>query len=365
MAQMRELAAGQSTSLPEVVLRAHLTGTTDDASLTARNADGDDVTFRKVDSRTVLVGPASGSVRLVATPCSGGKFAPRTRIGVDLRIESSAIEAQQVITQSADVGALRQYELARLELTPGAGWTMVASNARPAQRVDDTQGLQPETDRNSWSVDERQYPWVAPGRYAFRESRNGAPTTAATAASWALVLDASLSMRAIYSGEQLAALVELVAGILTEWTGRMPTVAITPGLTHPLPVEGATHEPVALVHTVLTQPQAPSWNIVTPAVSDAVHRGARIVAIVTDGAPADTRDLAAYAALRTDIHVIVVAAGRSAYSLPSRRVPGIEELGALADLGSAPNLTVIAVDPSAADDEHTSVELAQALTEVP
>lgn len=370
MAQMRELAAGQSTHLPEVVLRARLTGSTGTVALTALDTRGDDVTFKVINSITVLAHPAAGSVRLVATPLSSDRFAPGTRIGLDVRVESSQVEAQQVLTQSVDVGALGHYELARLEHTPGDGWTVIAPAGRPASRENSEAGAhaehgpRPNPGRVSSTADERQYPWISAGRYAFRGSRGGSPSTEATGVPWALILDASLSMRAVYLPDQLTALVEVVAGVLTEWTGRMPTAAMATGAAHHVVVDGAAERPATLVASVFEGRQPPSWSILTPAVSDAVRRGAHIVAIVTDGAPADTRDLGAFAASRSDTQVLVVAAGRSGYSLPSERVPGVEELGALADLGAAPNVTVVAVREAAATDEQRRVELATALTRV-
>src|SRR4051812_5969489 len=110
MAEMRELAAGQSTSLPLVVLRASLTGSVDAASLTALNEQGEDVTFRRVDPATVLVHRSRGSVRLVASPSLGLSFEPGTRLGIDVREEGSQVDAQQVLIQPVDVGALSRYE---------------------------------------------------------------------------------------------------------------------------------------------------------------------------------------------------------------------------------------------------------------
>jgi hypothetical protein len=364
MAEMRELAAGQSISLPPVVLRARLTGTGGPVTLTALNAQDEVASFRRVDAATVLVHPGAGRVRLVAQPASSGPFEPGTRLGIDIRVESSHVEAQQVLVQPVDVGALAEYELARLDLTPGDAWTMVASAGRPISR-----GLSLErddfrqADGASSTLDEQKYPWISAGRYAFRGSRGGAASTAATATSWALVLDASVSMRSVFNPDTLTRLVELVAGILSEWTGRLPTVASATGLTIPV-TDDAAERPADLVADVLDSTQPPTWSIVTPAVSDAVRLGARVVAVVTDGAPADTRDLASFVASRRNTRVLVVAAGRSAYSLPVDRVAGVEELGALADLGTAPNMRVVAVDAVTATDSRRAVELADALTGV-
>src|SRR4051794_9898204 len=131
MAEMRELAAGQATSLPAAVLRARLNGSTGAVTLTALNGEGSDVTFRRVDPTTVLVHPGAGSVRLVATPDSKGSFEAGVRLGIDVRVEGSQVDAQQVLVQPVDVGALAEHELARLDLAQGVGWTMVAVAGRP------------------------------------------------------------------------------------------------------------------------------------------------------------------------------------------------------------------------------------------
>ncbi|WP_410963689.1 hypothetical protein, partial [Salmonella sp. SAL4455] len=77
-------------------LRARLTGVAGAGTLTALDARGEDVTFRRVDPATMLVHPGAGSVRLVATPVRGTSFDAGTRLGLDVRVEGSQVDTQQV-----------------------------------------------------------------------------------------------------------------------------------------------------------------------------------------------------------------------------------------------------------------------------
>ena len=140
MARIVELTAGHETRLAAGVLRLRLVGTAQGAVLTARDKQGADVTFRRIDSGTILVHPARGLASILVTPTSGATFEPASRVGIDVQGEGGS-EGRQVIVSQADVGALTNYEVARLEPLGGAEWLIVASPA-PSGEIAPTEAAQ-------------------------------------------------------------------------------------------------------------------------------------------------------------------------------------------------------------------------------
>ncbi|PWN04241.1 hypothetical protein DJ010_00885 [Nocardioides silvaticus] len=338
MAELTELTYGQSTELPDVDLRAHLTGGAPGVELHAVDAQGKDAAIGRIDPVTVLVGRV-GHVRLVARPASGPDFPAGTRIGLDVRLASTAVEAEQVLVPATDAGALTELELARLERT-GAGWRMLVpdQDGRAGPAPDEAPGKHAPRG----PLDEREHPWLTAGRAAVRRARGGqAPHRSGE--PWGLVLDGSYSMRASFPGETLGHLVEMVAGILAESSGRLPVAAVVTGLTRPVLVDEAVARPQVLVDRVLEDRRPPSWNLATPAVRQAVAQGARAIAVVTDGVPADFYDLAEYANGGTSRVVLVVSAG----PLHGRE-------------GFSSRLSVVELEPTA--DGWESAEMVHALT---
>lgn len=357
MARIVELTAGHETRLAADVLRLRLVGSAHGAVLSAQDEQGVEITFRRIDSSTILVHPARGGASILVTPSSGEAFGPASRVGIDVQGEGSS-EGRQVIVSQADVGALVNYEVARLEPLGGAEWLIVAAPAPAGERAP-TAAAQLRT-----SLDERRYPWLAAGRYAVRRARGGAGVHP-SGSPWAMVLDASVSMHRVFPAGGLSQLVELVGGILGEATGQLPVAMYSTGVTAPIRVDDAVQQPAALVEFALRSGRPPSWSIVTPVVVTAVQSGAQLVALVTDGAPGDVRDLGRFASEHPDTQLVVVAAGQSRFNLAGR--PGStepEELGALVDLAQAPNVTVVAVDPATDPDGPQGVALAGALLRI-
>lgn len=357
MARIVELTAGHETRLAAGVLRLRLVGTAQGAVLTARDKQGADVTFRRIDSGTILVHPARGLASILVTPTSGATFEPASRVGIDVQGEGGS-EGRQVIVSQADVGALTNYEVARLEPLGGAEWLIVASPA-PSGEIAPTEAAQSRS-----GLDERRYPWLAAGRYAVRGARGGAGVDP-SGSPWAMVLDGSVSMHRVFASGDLSQLVELVAGTLGEATGRLPLAMYTTGVTAPIRVDDAIEQPAALVESSVQCSRPPTWSIVAPAIASAVQSGAQVVALVTDGVPGDVRDLALFAAEHPDTQLVVVAAGHSRFALPDRATStDLEELGALVELEQAPNVMVVAVDPAMGSDGPDSVALAGALLRI-
>jgi hypothetical protein len=302
VAELRELARGQSTELPDVTLQARLTGAAHGVELRALDVEGRNVDVGRVDPVTVLVG-STPEIRLVARPTSRTAFDAGMRIGLDVRLASTAVDAEQVLVPATDVGALTELEVARLEHRDGLGWRMLV----PDHDGGEPRVLPDGSTATRDPLDERECPWISPGRAALRRGRGGhAP--AASGEPWALVLDSSYSMRATFTESGLVALVEMVAGILAEATGRLPAVVLTTGLTRPRVVTEAVADPQVLARTVLMDPRPSSWDLATPAVREAVANGARIVAVVTDGTPADMRELVSYVDGGTARVILVVGA---------------------------------------------------------
>lgn len=369
MADMRELALGETDSFPAAVLRARLTHAPAHVRLAAVDHDGRDVTFRRFDDdpATVLVSPDRGGCRLVATPTSAPTFADASRIGLDLRVDGSQAEARQVLVDAVDVGALREHILGQLDLADGR-WQLTAGAAEPVDPDAWDLGLggggpspQPFA-----RLDELEHPWLSRGRYALRRATDGRTPPPVTGETWSLLVDASASIRAVLSPERLVALAELTAGILAEQTGRLPVGVAGTGRRDEVGRGDPGLPPGDVVAAALAEP-APSWSIVADSVGIAIAQGSRVVLLLTDGPPADTHQLAQLLRARTAVRLLVVALGRSAYSLPSDRpagsASGVEELGALVDLAELTNVTLTAVAVEGLDDERRAAELAAALTE--
>jgi hypothetical protein len=202
--------------------------------------------------------------------------------------------------------------LAQVDYDGLSGWRVTAAGGRSPSTFDFLTDSEPAPA----VIDERQYPWIGSGRYAVRRAHGGSAQPP-TEEPWALVVDNSASMRAIFDEASLEESVSLVAGVLSEFTGRLPMTAGVSGRSRPEWVTTAAADPAALVPEVLSATQPASWCLILPALTEATASGARRVALLLDGPPSDLENLAGFLAERPGVVVTIVVAAR-----PSAEVAG-------------------------------------------
>jgi hypothetical protein len=312
MGQSVELGAGQTASLPAgSYLDAKLTGSSLGIRLMALGGNDRGVAEPRQAEGEVTVRPIAdaGSIRLVAVPVQGATFEPGTRIGVELRSGAGAVvDGPQILVRQTDIGAFTSVELARLEYHADSGWRVTAVGGQEAAAFD----FLLENPPVIAGIDEREHPWIGPGRYALRRARDGCAATRPTGQPWALVVDSSASMRPLFDEDGLTAAIGLLAGVVAELTGNLPLAAGVTGRSQPNWFTAATEHPEALAPEVLTTTQPASWTLVKPAITEASAKGAGIVAILLDGAPADLETLPALLQQRQELTVLIAVASRSA-----------------------------------------------------
>lgn len=357
MADSRELTPGMSMELPGVPLRLTLDGVTGGARLEAAARDGSEAAQRRVGATELIVLPIKGRYRVEAVPTDGVAFPAGSRLGLGISTDSTTVESRQGFMKPRDVGALQGVELAELVFRDGH-WIATAAAAAVREHLDDEV---PEP------LDEHAHPWVGPGRFALRRAiSEGAPVRPGEARPWSLVVDSSASMRCTFTREQLAGVVEVVAGILAEWTGRAPLASYATGLVEPLLVAGEGEDPTVVTDATWAAVQPAGWSLVTPAVRASMREvdEPAAVVVVTDGVPGDVADLVALAGEDPDLDVFLVTTGVSRFGLASdgrARRGWEEELGALEPAADLPNVTIAALAPGAGLDEGRAAELAAVL----
>jgi hypothetical protein len=367
MVDTRELTPGMSMEFPPVPLRLALTGVTDDVRVHTVGPGSVAVGGRRVSDTELIVLPIEGAYRVEAVPTVGVAFPAGSRLGIDVTTDSATVESRQGFLQPTDVGALRSIELVTVTFREG-GWVVtVAPTARQpgARRVSLAKnGQHPQP---AAQIDDRTHRWVGPGRFAYRSAvSNGARMRSAGDRSWGIVLDSSASMWSTFRPSELEHLVNLVAGIFGEWTGRAPAAAYVTGRTEPHRV--AQPDPTALAAASSDAAQLASWSIVTPAIraSAGITGGLGAVVVVTDGVPGDVADLSALAQDEPMLDLFLVTTGISRFGLvpdTRGRESWEEELSGLESVAALPNVRIaaLAIGRGLDLDDGRSAELASAL----
>lgn len=356
-----ELDPGESYSFAAAPLRAAVSavGSRGDVQLKVLREDTDAEEQRpgatRISPTELLVTPMPRRVRLEITPKAGGTFDSGTVVSVSLRTEGPAQTMEQIIVAPVDVSAFPTYTLAVLEFgrgtaeltVPSARAAGVGTGEAPATVVGGLrEGLPPE-DWTHGAAPPHDSHWLDSGRYAMRTAaqhhRLPSPPVA-----WALVVDGSASMRS-YDGETGASLVELLSGIMTEWTGRSAAAAVYAGAMGPVEVAEAVRRPAALMD---------AFDGVEPGSCSTVAAGVRHVAqrmadkgaivVLTDGVPGDVQELVAALEQSPELSCVVLTTGRSVWNLGGQRgVPmqsWQEELGGLGDFADGLGRGVVALN---------------------
>ena len=264
MVDSRELTPGMSMEFPSVPVRLALTGVTNDVRVRAVGQGSSEAGGRRVSDTELIVLPIEGTYRVEAVPTVGGAFPAGSRLGIDITTDSATVESRQGFLQPVDVGALQSHDLVTVSFRAG-GWVVTAVTAQQAGVGGVELGRDGQHPPSPGQIDDQTHPWVGPGRFAYRSAiSNGARMRPARDRSWGLVLDSSASMRCTFQPPELEHLVNLVAGIFGEWTGRPPAATHLSGLTGPERV--AEPDPTALTAAASNAAQPASWSIVTPAI---------------------------------------------------------------------------------------------------
>ena len=366
MVDSRELTPGMSMEFPSVPVRLALTGVTNDVRVRAVGQGSSEAGGRRVSDTELIVLPIEGTYRVEAVPTVGGAFPAGSRLGIDITTDSATVESRQGFLQPVDVGALQSHDLVTVSFRAG-GWVVTAVTAQQADVGGVELGRDGQLPQSPGHIDDQTHPWVGPGRFAYRSAiSNGARMRPARDRSWGLVLDSSASMRCTFQPPELEHLVNLVAGIFGEWTGRPPAATHLSGLTGPERV--AEPDPTALTAAASNAAQPASWSIVTPAIkaSAGTIGGSGAVVVVTDGIPGDVADLFAFAKSEPTLDVFIVTTGISRFGLATDkrgRQSWEEELSGLDSVAALPNvrLAALTVGRGLDLDPGRSAELASAL----
>lgn len=366
MAQSVEIMAGQWADLPgDSYLDAKLTGASQGVRLRALAGDDREVAeSRQTDAEvSVRPVPGTGAIRLVAVPVVGTIFAPGTRLGVEVRGGAGAAgDGTQVLVSQVDVGAYTSIELARYDYVPARGWRVTAAGSQEASTFDFLSEDAPTP--AVAALDERLYPWIGSGRYALRQARAGSSAARPTGEPWALVVDSSASMRPLFDDAGLRAAVGLLGGIVAELTGNLPTAAGVTGRRQPAWISAAEADPLALVPEVLATTQPASWSLLLPALTSATSKGARVVAVLTDGAPADLEELPKFLEQQPGVLVLMTVATNPAPDVVAE--PGTTsplELQSFDHVSHLPQvrLAALPMGAGAASVDHAATTVAAAL----
>jgi len=369
MVQSVEIVAGQSADLPAgSYLDAKLTGASEGVRLCALAGDDREVSEpHQTDAElSVRPVPGTGFLRLVAVPVHGTVFPPRTRLGVELRGGAGAAsDGRQILVGHIDVGAFTSIELARFEYTLDHGWRVTAAGGHESSAFDflsDTSAAPAVA-----ALDERVYPWIGSGRYAVRQARAGSSAARPTGEPWALVVDSSASMKPLFDDARLTAAIGLLAGIVAELTGILPAAAGVTGRRHPEWISAAVADPHALVPEVLANTQPASWSLLVPALAAAITKGARVVAILVDGAPADLEALPNFLEQQPGLSVLIAVATSPAKEVANEPSTSASlELFSFEQVGHLPQvrLAALPVGVSADSSDHATTSVAAALAGV-
>ncbi|CAN5279264.1 hypothetical protein BH09ACT11_BH09ACT11_06600 [soil metagenome] len=302
--QSEELLPGQRGQLPEGLLRAQLTGLRLGARLLALDVNGADASQHRESPAEATVAPQSAPIRLVVIPDDGSDFENGTRVGVEVEtVAGSNLMSPHLLVSQFDVGALREHEIATIDFSRQVGWTVTASGGLPWGDFEHLMGGPAVRHQ----IDEREFPWVGSGRYALRRAMGG-KNFQRTERHWAVVVDSSASMRALFSRANLEELITIVSGVLAESSGLMPTAVGATGLMEPSWLPQPANWPAEVAAEVTDGAQPASWTLVAPALEAAISAGSTTVVVATDAVPADIYDAVALAQRRVDVEVLFVLA---------------------------------------------------------
>lgn len=309
MNQSVELSTGQSGGLPaNSYLEARLTGVAGGVRLRVVADDGAEVAEARQADGEASVRPMPGTIRLTAEPMHGTAFDNGARLGIEVRTGAGAsMSSTQILVSELDVGAYSSVELAHCEYDASSGWQVTAGRRRETSAFD---FLTTAPAPAELALDERRWTWIGPGRYAVREARRGSSASSPTGQPWALIVDSSASMRALFNETDLQQLVELVSGIVAEITGKLPVMAGVSGRLRPGWFPAALEKPRILVPEALSRSAPASWTLLQPALSEAVASGAQVVAVLVDGPPADLGALVGFSQEHPALSLLILVAAR-------------------------------------------------------
>jgi hypothetical protein len=210
---------------------------------------------------------------------------------------------------------------------------------------------------------------MAPGRYAIRTAAQRKTLTAAPN-EWTLVVDASASMTHIVRSGSLTPLVNLVAGMMVEWTGTPLTSLIACGASGPFEVADAGGDPGAAVTGAYENHVPGSSFTLTAALAMSQRRTvpSGAVVVVTDGVPGDIDRILDGSRHADSPAIFVVTMGESVLNVPLQPPPAWwrEELAPLTQLHDYPNVFAVALRLDEEElpriDEIEAAELADLLT---
>jgi hypothetical protein len=352
---VKELDESESYAFSPTPLRVILTGVKADAGVTLRALDqaGNEATSHRLSAIEMILTPQPRRLRLVATPSTSRTFAPGTHVGLSLRTEGTSTEPEQIIVSQSDVGALSSREIAVLEFTVAKSVITVSGGGSGEQGTAPGSGYVPVEGQSA-----NDQEWLRAGRYAFRDAA-GSDVAEQSPSSWGLVLDGSASMAALHAAGQLDDLLVLAAGVMVEWTGRVPDAIALTGPGKFVEVPSARQDPRNLSAFAFTDREPALFAELAPTIQWVAGRlgGDGMVLVVTDGAPADLDAIVRLVEGIPRFVLSLVTIGRSKFSLPSD-VPHQwweEELSALEPLASLPNVRIVALGRGAGGS--LSVEL--------
>lgn len=299
MTTSQRLEPGATAHLPAGHLRARLVGAFESAVL---RVAGEPLPYgMSPTDATTLVRQALADSTLSVVPREGVDFAPGTRIGVELESVGGERPSPLVQVVAQDVGGYRECPLVWVNGTGSAGWQARLPSHRDSSTLDllrasfAPQGAAP--------FDERQAPWLTEGRYLLRKARNG-EASPPQQRRWAMVVDASASMRGLLDEHAVGRVVDTLAGVMAEGTRSAPEfVALT---TDPEPeATPVTPEPPSARLAWATPDTVADWTLLGPVVAECTQRGVQELLCVLDAPPADLPQVAAQGDV--DVRCVVVS----------------------------------------------------------
>lgn len=299
MTTSQRLESGATAHLPAGLLRARLVGAVETAVL---RVAGEPLPHSgSTADATTLVRQALADGTLSVVPRDGVNFAPGTRLGVELESVGGEEPSPLVQVAAQDVGGYRECPLVWVDGTGGEGWQARLPLQRDSSPLDRlrasfaSQGAAP--------FDERQAPWLAEGRYLLRTARDG-EASPPQQRRWAMVVDASASMRGLLDEESLAKVVDTLAGVMVEGTRSAPEfVAFA---TDPKPESTpVTPEPPSARLAWAALDTVADWTLLGPVVAECSRRGVQELLCVLDAPPADLPQVAGQR--EVDVRCVVVS----------------------------------------------------------
>ncbi|WP_166139430.1 hypothetical protein [Nocardioides ochotonae] len=281
-ARVQLSSSGGSANLSGGYLRARLIGDVQSTRLLAQGAQGNDLVHVRDSAHSVVLTPTSEPVSLLVVPAAGGEFHAGTRIGLEIQVVtdggSSTLPTAAEVAR-LDIGGFRRFELASAS-GDSNGWILEAgmSESSPFDFLMEA--------KHVVRLDEREQPWVVPGRYVLRSERQGEDVPA-SGRTWALVLDSSASFLHALDAAEVAEVARVLAGLMAEETGLTPSWLGATGLLSPV---RAGKDPAAVAESL--DPGRPaSWCLAAPAAAQAIAAGARTVVFLGDSVPSDLREM--------------------------------------------------------------------------